>query len=105
VKVTPNIKPAITVENVFKPEQTITTEVNTTNQPLKDCVLSAMKNYYARMEGARPSEIYKMVLAQIEPPLLETTIKFTQGNQSKAAMLLGISRGTLRKKLKKYGFD
>lgn len=106
LEATPTIKSAeATVENMAKSEQTLTAEINTTNKSLKDCVLSAMRNYYARMEGDDPSDIYAMVLTQVEPPLLATTMKFTQGNQSKAATLLGISRGTLRKKLKKYGFD
>ena len=102
------ITPAITpdaVETVIRPDEAIAAEINTTNKPLKDCVFSAMKNYYTHVEGGDPSEIYDMVLAQVEPPLLETTMEFTRGNQSKAAILLGISRGTLRKKLKKYGFD
>lgn len=94
-----------TMTSVAKSEQVLTAEVNTTNKPLKECVLLAMKNYYTRVEGSNPSDIYTMVLKQVEPPLLETTMKFTQGNQSKAAILLGISRGTLRKKLKEYGFS
>ena len=106
VDANPAITPAAeAVETVVKPDDTIAAEINTTNKPLKECVFSAMKNYYTHVEGSTPSEIYDMVLAQIEPPLLETTMEFTRGNQSKAAILLGISRGTLRKKLKKYGFD
>ena len=102
--------PAITqvtdaVETVVRPESTFSAEMNTTNKPLKDCVFSAMKNYYSHVEGGEPSEIYDMVLAQIEPPVLETTMEFTRGNQSKAAILLGLSRGTLRKKLKRYDLD
>ena len=44
-----------------------------------------------------------MVLAEVEAPLLETVMEFTRGNQTKASTLLGLNRGTLRKKLKKYG--
>lgn len=102
--------PAITnatnaVEAVVKAEGTFSAEINTNNKPLKDCVFSAMKNYYTHVEGGDPAEVYDMVLAQIEPPLLETTMEFTRGNQSKAAILLGLSRGTLRKKLKRYNLD
>jgi len=105
VETAPEITSAEAVTTVVKPSDTIAAEINTTNKPLKDCVFSAMKNYYTHVEGGDPSEIYEMLLTQIEPPLLETTMEFTRGNQSKAAILLGISRGTLRKKLKKYGFD
>jgi Fis family transcriptional regulator len=94
-----------TVHPVMNPENIITAEINTTSKPLKDCVFSAMKNYYTNVVGSEPSEVYDMLLSQIEPPLLETTMEFTRGNQSKAAILLGLSRGTLRKKLKRYGLD
>ena len=94
-----------TLASPSKSEQALTTAINTNNKPLKEYVLSAMRNYYMHVEGSNPSDIYAMVLKQVEPPLLETTMKFTQGNQSKAAVLLGISRGTLRKKLKEYGFS
>jgi Fis family transcriptional regulator len=44
-----------------------------------------------------------LVIGEVEKPLIEETIKYCKGNQSKAAELLGISRGTLRKKIKQYG--
>jgi Fis family transcriptional regulator len=46
-----------------------------------------------------------MVLAEIELPLLEAALQKTRGNQTKTAILLGLSRGTLRKKLKQYNLD
>ena len=49
------------------------------------------------------SELYPMVLAEMEIPLLEKVLEYTRGNQTKAAELLGLNRGTLRKKLKQYG--
>jgi Fis family transcriptional regulator len=93
------------VRDVVNPASLINAEVNTTSKPLKECVFSAMKNYYTHIEGSEPSEVYDMLLSQIEPALLETTMEFTRGNQSKAAIMLGLSRGTLRKKLKRYGLD
>lgn len=103
---TPNITQASpAVQTVVNPANVISAEVNTTSKPLKECVFSAMKNYYSNVDTGEPSEVYEMLLSQIEPPLLETTMEFTRGNQSKAAILLGLSRGTLRKKLKKYGLD
>ena len=77
-------------------------DVDTTNKPLRDCVMSAVKNYFSHLGNAKPSNVYEMVLAQIEPAILSTTMRFTRGNQSKAAKVLGLSRGTLRKKLKTY---
>jgi Fis family transcriptional regulator len=46
-----------------------------------------------------------MVMAEVEAPLLETVMRYTRDNQSKAAELLGINRATLRKKLKQYHLD
>jgi Fis family transcriptional regulator len=46
-----------------------------------------------------------MVISEIEPPLLETTMEEAEGNQSRAADMLGISRSTLRKKLAQYNLD
>jgi two-component system nitrogen regulation response regulator GlnG len=46
-----------------------------------------------------PSEVYRQILARVERPLLETVLAYTDGNQIKAAALLGINRNTLRKKI------
>jgi Fis family transcriptional regulator len=35
--------------------------------------------------------------------MLEVVMKYTRHNQTKAANVLGLNRGTLRKKLKQYG--
>jgi Fis family transcriptional regulator len=50
-----------------------------------------------------PIDVYKLVLDEVEPPLLIATMKFVNQNQSKASQILGINRATLRTKLKKYG--
>lgn len=48
--------------------------------------------------------IYNRVLTQLEEPLLRAVMRKTRYNQSLAAKVLGLSRGTLRTKLKQY-FD
>ena len=60
-------------------------------------------DYFNQLEGEPVSELYQMVLAEMEIPLLEKVLEYTRGNQTKAAELLGLNRGTLRKKLKQYG--
>ncbi|EKD75724.1 MAG: Factor for inversion stimulation Fis, transcriptional activator [uncultured bacterium] len=75
------------------------------NQTLRECVHRALQNYFAQLEGHPPANVYEMVLAEIEVPLLQVVLKYTKGNQSKAAILLGLSRGTLRKKIKLYNID
>ena len=49
--------------------------------------------------------VYELVLAEVEQPLLDMVMQYTRGNQTRAALMMGINRGTLRKKLKKYGMN
>jgi Fis family transcriptional regulator len=77
----------------------------TQNQPLRECVKQALENYFAHLEGHTPANLYDLVLEEIENPLLEVVMQYVRNNQCKAAILLGISRGTLRKKLKQYNLD
>jgi Fis family transcriptional regulator len=73
--------------------------------PLRECVRRVMEEYFAGM-GEHPSrDLYRTLLAEIEPPLLQATLRQTGGNQSEAAKVLGISRSTLRKKLQMYRLD
>jgi Fis family transcriptional regulator len=43
-----------------------------------------------------------MVLAEVEAPLLAEIMAYTRNNQTRASLMLGLNRGTLRKKLKQY---
>ena len=74
-------------------------------KPLHACVESALESYFQSLEGEAPRDLYALVLSEIEPPLLEAVLRYTHGNQSRAAEVLGINRGTLRKKLRAYGLD
>ena len=61
-----------------------------------------MNRYFAQLDQKNiPIDVYQLVLKEVEPPLLESVMKFCNGNQSKAAKVLGINRTTLRTKLKK----
>lgn len=77
---------------------------NSTDQNLYDSMKRAVENYLANLNGAPINDLYDIVLAEIERPFFEVVLKHTKGNQSKAAIILGLSRGTLRKKLKQLGF-
>lgn len=72
-------------------------------KPLRDNVKAAVKNYLSQLNGEDPTDLYELVLSEIEHPLLDVVMMYTRGNQTRAAAMLGINRGTLRKKLKKYG--
>jgi Fis family transcriptional regulator len=74
-------------------------------QPLGDAVRNALKHYFEQLEGTAPSKLYQMVLEEVELPLFESALAHTGGNQTRAAMLLGISRSTLRKKLAQYEIE
>lgn len=78
-------------------------ELTQKNQPLHDSVRQALDNYLSQLNGQTPSNLYEMILAQVEAPLMAAVMEYTKNNQSRAAIVLGLSRGTLRKKLKQYG--
>jgi Fis family transcriptional regulator, factor for inversion stimulation protein len=71
-------------------------------QSLRGCVEQAMDNYFKHLDGQDVSNVYDMVLAEVEAPMLEIVLKYTRHNQTRAAQVLGLNRGTLRKKLKQY---
>ncbi len=71
-------------------------------QSLRTSVESTMENYFRHLDGQSVTDVYDMVLQEVEAPLLEIVMKNTRQNQTKAAELLGLNRGTLRKKLKRY---
>jgi Fis family transcriptional regulator len=73
------------------------------HQTLRDSVQTSLGHYFKQLDGQPVSDVYEMVLAEIEAPLFETVMAYTKDNQTKASELLGLNRGTLRKKLKQYG--
>jgi len=75
--------------------------------PLNGCVRQALERYFAELsdDAPPPSDLYALLLREMERPLLELVLRYTGGNQSRAAQLLGLNRGTLRKKLRHYRLD
>ena len=71
---------------------------------LADSVTQAVKKYFAELKGNEPVDLYQFVMEEVEIPLLKAVMEHCKYNQSRAAVLLGISRGTLRTKLRRY-FD
>jgi Fis family transcriptional regulator len=68
-------------------------------ETIQDCVLRALVQYFADLDGAKPHALHEMVMSAVERPLLQFALERCTGNQSAAAELLGISRNTLHKKL------
>lgn len=83
--------------------QLLTSEAN--NKPLRSSVKQAVTNYLSQLNGQDVQDFYDLVLSEVEAPLLEELMQYTRGNQTRASQILGINRGTLRKKLKKYGMN
>ena len=89
---------------------TINTEIAANDDPgerapaqsLRESVTIAVRHYLKELDGQISADVYQMVLAEIEAPLLQEIMAYTRNNQTKASTMLGLNRGTLRKKLKQY---
>ncbi|HEU4601432.1 MAG TPA: DNA-binding transcriptional regulator Fis [Steroidobacteraceae bacterium] len=71
--------------------------------PLRTMTTEALDAYFATLNGHKPGQLYDLVMREVEEPLFKAVLNYAEGNQSRAADILGINRGTLRKKLKEYG--
>jgi Fis family transcriptional regulator len=71
--------------------------------PLREAVNLAMRRYFDHLDGGDVTGLHAMVIAEVEAPLLASVLEHSEGNQTRAAEILGLNRGTLRKKLKHYG--
>lgn len=90
-------------EKVVKKKTRRNRELKVSNKkPLRKHTEEALNRYFANLNGDRPGDLYDLVLGEVEQPLFKAVMDYTQGNQSQAACILGINRGTLRKKLKCY---
>ncbi|MDH5648897.1 MAG: DNA-binding transcriptional regulator Fis [Gammaproteobacteria bacterium] len=70
--------------------------------PLASCAKRSLEKYFRELNGEKTSNLYEMVIAEVEKPMLEVVMKYTESNQCRAAEILGINRNTLRKKLLQY---
>lgn len=90
-------------QKVAKKKSKKDTELRASNKkPLRTHTEEALDRYFASLNGDRPGDLYELVLGEVEQPLFKAVMDYTHGNQSQAAGILGINRGTLRKKLKSY---
>jgi Fis family transcriptional regulator len=75
----------------------------TPKSPLREHVAQSVRRYLRDLNGCDADDVYEIVLREMEIPLFVEVLNHCEGNQSRAAALLGIHRATLRKKLKDYG--
>ena len=73
--------------------------------PLRSQTEEALNAYFGALNGHRPGRLYELVIREVELPLFKSVMDYAEGNQSRAATILGINRGTLRKKLREYGLS
>lgn len=69
---------------------------------LQLAVKKALEEYYQSVDSHDLSNVYELVLGEVEPAVLKATLDLTGGKQSNASRILGLSRNTLRKLLDKY---
>jgi Fis family transcriptional regulator len=72
------------------------------NKSLHKHTEDALEIYFESLNGDRPGDLYDLVIGEVERPLFKAVLDYTHGNQSQAAGILGLNRGTLRKKLRYY---
>jgi len=66
------------------------------------CIRRSLNRYFKDLDGEMPTEIYNMVVGAVEKPLLSYILDRAEGNQTRAADMLGINRNTLRKKMREH---
>ena len=81
-----------TVENVIQEKE----------HGLQELVKGLVTRFLAENKSKSINDLYDMILCEVEPPLLQAVMEKRRGNQLQAAKMLGISRGTIRKKLQRY---
>ncbi|MBA2351025.1 MAG: helix-turn-helix domain-containing protein [Burkholderiales bacterium] len=75
----------------------------TRESELARCVRNSVECYFRDLDGEKPGALYEMVIHCVEKPLIEMVLQRVEGNQTRAAELLGINRSTLRKKIDAHG--
>lgn len=72
---------------------------------LEDCVSDALGRYFEALDGHECRDLFSLVMREVERPLLTMVLDRSGGSRTKAAQMLGINRGTLRKKLQQHRLD
>ena len=76
-----------------------TTTLEVDQLSLEEIIRHKLEDYFRRTEGVDVDNLYSLVIERVERPLIDLTLKKTNGNQIRAAQILGINRNTLRKKI------
>lgn len=91
------------VKKKLKPRREPTARAAGKDVTLRNHAADALHTYFANLNGHCPAELYDLFMREVEEPLFKAVLDYAEGNQSRAAGILGINRGTLRKKLREFG--
>jgi two-component system nitrogen regulation response regulator GlnG len=72
---------------------------------LSNLISERLELFFQSHATSLPLNLHAVILEQVERPLIKQTLQITNGNQIKAADILGVNRNTLRKKIKLFKID
>ena len=72
---------------------------------LQKCVDAELTKYFAMLENEPPTDLYRLVMSQVESAVINYVLDVCGNNQSRAAVYLGISRGKLRSRIKELSLE
>ena len=78
-------------------------EIPSQESTLRSQVERSLQRFFKQLDNEPATDLHRLVMSEVEAPLLEAVMRYTGNNQSKASIMLGLNRGTLRTKLKLYG--
>ncbi|MDB2589503.1 Fis family transcriptional regulator [Candidatus Thioglobus sp.] len=69
---------------------------------LPACINAKLTRYFEQLDGEQASGVHKMVMNEVEPVVIKFILELVNNNQSEASRILGVNRGTLKKKIEFY---
>jgi two-component system nitrogen regulation response regulator GlnG len=69
---------------------------------LEEIIDWKLEEFMRILQSGEMEEVYDFVISQVEKPLIRKILNMTNGNQIKAAKILGMNRNTLRKKVNQF---
>ncbi len=100
ISITPASHSLLTTTEIKTTKQEPTISTNSEQTELATSVKQSLEKYFSHLDGHTTMNLYELVINEIEKPMFEAVLEYCGGNQSKAALTLGMNRGTFRKKLK-----
>ena len=72
---------------------------------LGDFSRQTVQRYLSTIQGHPAAGLHRLIMNEVEKPLLVEVLKHCNGNLTHAAEILGMNRATLRKKLDEHGIE